>query len=957
MCTDPSTTISCFVWNAQSLVNKVDEVIQLLLDNHADVVCITETWLSNENSVTTYAIKESGYEIDHVYRNKRGGGVAILWKSHINVKCNLKSKSYQSFQYKNIWLGGTVKINFICIYRLQEISVSQFMDDLENLLSIQSSQADTVILTGDFNFHYEKSDSKNVETLSNLTSSYGLFQFVVGPSHKLGHTLDLVFANRHELDLPFIQPTNYIISDHFALEFKLPIFNNIKKSTGKQIHYRNIKSVNRAEFSQNLCNSLDHKLKCITNNDVDFYNHSKIFSECALEQLDKVAPVKTKSLSNTSQPPWMDAEYRRERALRRSLEKSWKTSGVSENKLPYLLQRNKCARLAFSKRTQFFSNLIQKSDGDQRALFNVVSTMMDKRKISGILPHFESPKILANKFNNFYSNKVLQIRNKIKPSNLMSDYRRNFSGVIMESFMPTTVDELRKIIKEMGIKTSSQDVLPGSVLKDIIEDLLPYLCDLVNKSLNTGSVEGIKDSVIIPLLKKSGIDPEILKNYRPVTNVEWISKCIEKVISIRLYEHMSINNIHSKYQHGYKKYHSTETLLLKLSNDILFGFESNKATILLLIDLSAAFDTVDIDKLLHILENDIGIRGTALIWFKSFLVGRTQRVKIEDVLSEFLQVLFGVPQGTVLGPVLFNIYASSLSLVIKNCAFDTCGYADDNSAYKSFALTFQYNVITKNLSDLVNQINEWMNLYFLKMNPDKTEIIMFLPPNLKDRNSINGCIFSDGTCIRFSDYVKNLGVILDQHLNMDIHVNSVVSHCYKLLSDIGKIRNILSNKHIEMLVHAVISSRLDYCNSLLYGINKTVINKYQKVQNAAARLISKRRKCNSVSDVIVDLHWLKVEARIIFKLLVFIYKCINDMAPECIEDMIVMKDNVKCLLMYKNYQTLQGRKSFSYIAPKLWNNLPEEMRFSNTLLKFKKEIKYLLFNHFNNYMNSVFKYN
>ena len=932
------TSITCFVLNAQSLNNKVDVVTQLLFDNQVDIAFITETWLSSESSVTTFAIKEAGYEIDHLYRSKRGGGVAILWKPHIKVKCNLKNKSYESFQYKNILLCGKVTINLICIYRHQEISVSQFFEDLDNLLNTQSSIADTFLLTGDYNFHYEKSDSKNVEALADLTSSYGLSQFVVGPSHKLGHTLDLVFANSHEFDLPLIHPSNENVSDHFPLIFKLPNFNQVSKPLVKKLKYRNIKSVDRVEFSRNFRNLLDAKMQSTDMENVDFCDHYKMFSECATEELDRSAPIKSKNLSDTSQPPWMDAEYRHERALRRRLERVWKASRANVDKVSYVAQRKLCAELVIAKRTKYFSDLISKCEGDQRALFKIVSTVMDKQKSSGMLPQCDDSKILANKFNNFYSNKVLQIRNKIKPSKLTCDYRQDFNGVVMESVMPTTVDELRKIIHEMSIKTSYQDPLPGSLLKDIIDDLLPYMCDLVNKSLTTGSVEGIKDCVIIPLLKKSGLDPEILKNYRPVTNEVFISKLTEKVMSIRLYGHMTVNNLHSKYQHGYKKCHGTDTLLLKLVNDVLIGFEGNSGTILLLIDLSAAFDTVDINKLLHILENDIGIRGTALLWFKSFLFGRTQCVKIENSLSDTLPVLFGVPQGSVLGPVLFNIYASSLSLVIKNFGFNTSGYADDNNAYNTFALTFQYNIITKQLPDLLNQINEWMNLFFLKMNPDKTEIIFLIPPNLRDVHTINGCIFPDGTCIRFSNFVKNLGVILDKHLNMDIYVNSVVSLCYKFLSDIGKIRHLLSQKDTILLVHAAISSRLDYCNLLLYGANKTVINKLQKVQNAAARLVSKRRKFESVSDVLVNLHWLRVECRIIFKLLVVIYKCINNMAPECIKELIDIKDVPRCLLVLKHYQSTSARKSFSYIplnygtiSPIKLDSVPHCLHLKNVL--------------------------
>ena len=473
----------------------------------------------------------------------------------------------------------------------------------------------------------------------------------------------------------------------------------------------------------------------------------------------------------------------------------------------------------------------------------------------------------------------------------------------------------------------------------------------------TGSVEGVKDSVIIPLLKKSGIDPDLLKNYRPVTNEVYISKLTEKVIAKRLFQHMSHNNLHSKYQHGYKAFHGTETLLLKLVDDVLIGFDSNHATILLLIDLSAAFDTVDINLLLDILENDIGIKGTALQWFSSFLTGRTQRVQIDNSLSGILPVLFGVPQGSVLGPVLFNIYSSSLSLAINSSGFRTSGYADDNNAYESFALTFQLNIISQQLPKLLDLIHDWMNLFFLKMNPDKTEIIMLLPQQLKDVHTINGCIFSDGSCIRFAKFVRNLGYILDRHLNMETHVNSIVSQCFKFISDIGKIRKFLTDKHTQILVHSVISSRLDYCNSLLYGINKSEINKLQKVQNAAARLVFRRRKHESISDYLKKLHWLRVEARIVFKVLVLVFKCLHNMAPECIVNLIDIRDNTRLLLVLKFFLSSHARKSFSYNAPRLWNNLPDHIRLSPTISKFKSQTKYLLFNNFNDYMKSVYKYN
>ena len=194
--------------------------------------------------------------------------------------------------------------------------------------------------------------------------------------------------------------------------------------------------------------------------------------------------------------------------------------------------------------------------------------------------------------------------------------------------------------------------------------------------------------------------------------------------------------------------------------------------------------------------------------------------------------------------------------------FGTSGYADDNNAHTNFALEFQFNIITQKLPHLMEQISEWMNSHFLKINPDKTEIILFIPQNLKNEKTINGCFF-DQSCIRFSNVVRNLGFKLDRFLTMNPHVDAIVSHCYKLISDVGQNRHLLSEKDTELLMHAMVSSRIDYCNSLLLGVAKDVIYKLQKVQNAAARLVVKRRKCQSVRDVFHKLHWLRVGERII----------------------------------------------------------------------------------------------
>ena len=206
--------------------------------------------------------------------------------------------------------------------------------------------------------------------------------------------------------------------------------------------------------------------------------------------------------------------------------------------------------------------------------------------------------------------------------------------------------------------------------------------------------------------------------------------------------------------------------------------------------------------MLHILENEIGIRGVALGWFKSFLRGRKQRVLIEKSLSEAVEVQYGVPQGSVLGPILFNIYIRSLFELIRDKGFRTSGYADDNNASQNFALQFQFDVINFQLPNLMSSINDWMNAHFLKLNPDKTEIICFLPPNAHKMKHINGT-FIGNSCVRFSNSVKNLGFVIDKNLGMELQVNAVVSHCYKLLSDVRKNRYLLCDENIQLLFIAL----------------------------------------------------------------------------------------------------------------------------------------------------------
>ena len=252
---------------------------------------------------------------------------------------------------------------------------------------------------------------------------------------------------------------------------------------------------------------------------------------------------------------------------------------------------------------------------------------------------------------------------------------------LLSDFEPATEDEIRNIIKETGVKCSPADILPQKLYQENISNLTPLITELVNLSMASGSMDGVKLADIVPLIKDEKLDPNILKNYRPVSNLTFLGKIIERVVLNRLNEHLTANNLHSRDQFAYKKNHSTETLMIKIVNDVLIAADEKEATVIMLLDLSAAFDTVDHDLLLNILEKEIGLRGNVLKWFSSFLKGRSQRIRLGKTTSESITICFGVPQGSVLGPVLFNLYIRSIYKCVQRLDFSIFGYADDHQIW------------------------------------------------------------------------------------------------------------------------------------------------------------------------------------------------------------------------------------------------------------------------------------
>jgi hypothetical protein len=306
-----------------------------------------------------------------------------------------------------------------------------------------------------------------------------------------------------------------------------------------------------------------------------------------------------------------------------------------------------------------------------------------------------------------------------------------------------------------------------------------------------------------------------------------------------------------------------------------------------MLDLSAAFDTIDHPTLLSRLQSTIGLSGKAFEWFSSYISGRKQSIIINGIQSSIWELLFGVPQGSVLGPLLFIIYMSPLGKILQSLGVQYHFYADDSQIYISFDVIETEEAITK-IEETVAAIKKWMSQNFLCLNDEKTEVLFIASKSVHQRLDIPGISIGNVKISPTHD-AKNIGFVFDDIMSSQKQVNITCRSGWYHLRNIGKICQYLDSKSIECLVHAFITSKLDINNSLLYGLPDTLLNKLQVLQNSAARLVRRLLKHNHVTPLLRELHWLPVKQRIKFKVLLLVFKALNNLAPAYIQELLVVK--------------------------------------------------------------------
>ena len=390
-----------------------------------------------------------------------------------------------------------------------------------------------------------------------------------------------------------------------------------------------------------------------------------------------------------------------------------------------------------------------------------------------------------------------------------------------------------------------------------------------------------KLAFVKPLIKKPGL-ATTLKNYRPVSNHCFISKISEQAVISQQKEHMEQKCLLPILSSAYRQGHSTKSALLKVHADILHNMEQQMVTLLILIDLSAAFDTVDHQILFQCLEKQFGFHDSVLSWYKAYLSGRKQCIILKGMQSNTFDLPFGVPQGSCLGSVLFTQYASSLFSIFNKHSINAHAYANDHQLYTAFSPNLaSLNDAVSCMESCLQDVKSWMISNKSKMNDSKTEFIIIGSYQQLSKINLNSIMVGEHRIIVVDD-IQNLGAYLDKNLSMKTHVDAKCTVAFCQLYSLRRIRKYLSQQATESLIHAFIFSHIDYCNGLLNGVSKHLINKLQRIQNMVARLVYKLPKFSHVTPLLIDLHWLPVEYHVRYKILLFTYKAIHQLAPHYI---------------------------------------------------------------------------
>ena len=907
--------------NVESIASKFNQLtafLEILNKNNCfiDALLIQETWLSDkqceEKNIGPYKIP--GYHTIPLGRKcGRKGGLIIYLREHYTYEPRPLYKD--SIDWEGQFIDITEinkvklqqKITLANIYRpprdnYSAVSIEKFLKPISEIIVTLSKENSTIIAGGDFNLDLlNLTKNEKFQEYFDTFVSNGLFPQITLPtrfSKKKATLIDQIFCrfarNTSELKSGIIVTK---ISDHLPCFSIIKIQDKLKtKPEYVKVNKNGPDSMDKFvdEVSQRITNAdFDSNLMSDPN---DNYNKLETIIKESKEKCLPLTEVKFKKYKHKISP-WITFAIINSIKSRDNLYVRWKKVNPDSQKYIDFEKRFKihCSILQKTIREakkKYYFEQFENFKSDIKKTWEKINEVLSRSKKASELPNYfcDGNNILtkneeiANCFNRFFCNIGPELADSIKGPEGKS-YEDYLKQNIFSTFSFETIDSeyVMKRIQELKSKTSfGHDGLSSILLKRIASKIQHVLTTIINQSLMSGIFpSSLKIAKISPIYKKE--DPHLTDNYRPISLLPVISKIFEKVAFKQVYDYFNENNLLYKSQYGFRKKHSTELAGLEFYDKIINYLENGKLPLAVFLDLSKAFDTIDHEILLSKLRY-YGITGNSLLWFKSYLSNRKQYVQFKDSFSSYSMIRTGVPQGSILGPLLFIIYMNDIAHITNKFFFTI--YADDTTLIAPIC-TFDVDnhlSISQNINAELKVITDWLALNKLSLNAKKTKMMVF-HYHQKNISNLNLRLYINKTRIKQVQDFNFLGVVFDECVTWKEHTQKIAGKISVSVGTLNRLKRFLPVDVLKTIYNALILPHLNL-GILLWGHN---FKRIFKLQKWAVRAITNSKYNAHTNPLFQNLKLLKVEDIKNTACVKFYYKYLKNELPRYFDNMFDKK--------------------------------------------------------------------
>lgn len=916
--------------NVNGLLNKIDDVRILVNQAKLDILTISESKLCSD--ICDAEIKIPNFKLFRLDRDRHGGGVAIYCSENFSSfdHTNLSCKEFESMWIK-IKLKKSKPFHICTTYRSPSVNkplehTSHLCSYLKSCLKKLPKGAD-VILLGDFNVNWSKPYGLS-SIMKDFARSCNLSQLIDSPT-RLTETssslIDLIFTNSNSISKS--GSLYFGLSDHNLIYC---VKKSLKpKLSPRIISFRNFKNFDRNEFILDLINA--DWVPFFNSRNVD--EATNIFNAIVSQISEIHAPLSHFKIKGNS-CPWLNNELLASIRERDYLLKVASQSQKPDDWINFRKKRNFVNKLKLDLKSTFYANEVDQARDDPKKLWNKIKNLIPNQTDSNIRDmtsddgaFINENKKIANHFNKFFVNIGAKLASKFTSTDTTNI---NVSRPLHTfNFSPISTNDVAKVLNSLDTnKASGMDGISARILKEGSVALIDKLTFLYNFSLSTGSVPKLwKIKRVTPIYKAEARDDA--GNYRPISVASTTMKIFEKLVYNQMITFILDNNILHSNQSGFRKGFSTSSAALHVKEHIIKSLEENKFVCAVLIDLSKAFDTVDHLILLKKLFS-YGFRDISFEWCESYLQYRQQQVVVNETLSDILdEKPFGVPQGSVLGPLFFLLYINDIQCAIKSSYFHL--YADDTIIIQAHNSLPE---LTNNMEIELASIDAWLTLNKLTPNVKKCENIFFSKPCYRKQCS-NVKVKFKGKDLVTKESVKYLGVYFDCKLSWERQIKEIITKINFRLTKIRPLAKFLRPDDINMLVRAFVFPYIHYCSTTWSSAAPHLINKIQSTVNKTQFF------CRDAQPV-------NIEQRLNLDIAILTFKIINNLTPGYLSDKISLvsaqhhyntRQASSRNIFHKHIPNRLSCQSLRVVSAKIWNHLPLTLKSEQSLLKFKTNSK------------------